>query len=182
LTTNALITNALITIDRTLCSGCGECMDACPTGAISLDIDQGVSTINAALCDECLACMDVCPNDAIQTVASTDVVPAAAGEVVEGEVIGSQVILAAPAELRIETHRPGRLAALTSAALTSVGSWLLPRAADALLNAVEHRLVGRVDPLPAARPLNSANKAMMRPIGGGRGRRFRQRQRRRYRQ
>lgn len=157
-------------------------MDACPTGAISLDTDAGVSTINPALCDECLACLEACPNDAIQTVASTDVMPAAAWEVVEGDFVGSQVILAGPAELPVTTHRPGRLAALTGTALASVGSWLLPRAADALLEAMERRLVGGVNSSPTARPPNSANKAGMRPMmGGGRGRRYRQRQRRRQR-
>jgi Fe-S-cluster-containing hydrogenase component 2 len=149
-------------------------MDVCPTGAISLDIDEGVSTINTALCDECLACLDACPNDAIQTVAATDVVPAAAGEVV-----GSQVILAAPAKLPVTAHRPSRLAALTGMALASMGNWLLPRAADALLDAMERRLVGGVNSIPAARPLKPANKAVMRPMGSGRGRRYRQRQRRR---
>ena len=156
-------------------------MDACPTGAISLDIDEGVSSINAALCDGCLACLDVCPNDAMLTVAPTDVVPAAAGEAVEGDFVGDQVILAAPAELPVKAHRPSRLAALTGTALASVGSWLLPRAADALLDAMERRLVGGVNSSLAARPLYSANKAAMRPIHGGKGRRYRQRQRRQQR-
>ena len=42
-----------------LCYGCGECVDLCPTGAISLH--DGRSTTDVALCTKCCACVKFCP-------------------------------------------------------------------------------------------------------------------------
>jgi ferredoxin len=167
----------LLTIDRTLCTGCGACLDACPSGAISLDQDECVSAIDPALCNECLECLDVCPNDAIQRVESPDLAPAWGGEVVEGEVVASEVIPVSEVRLPVRTRQPGQLAALAGTALTFVGSWLLPRAANVLLDAMERRLVDGASSAPSATPLHSGNKSSMRRMGGGRGGRFRQRRR-----
>jgi ferredoxin len=168
----------LLTIDRTLCTGCGACQDACPSGAISLDEDECVSAIDPALCNECLECLDVCPNDAIQRVKSPDLAPAWGGEVVEGEVIASEVIPISEVRLPVRARQPGQLAVLAGTALTFVGSWLLPRAANALLDVMERRLVDGARSTPSATPLHSGNKSSMRRMGGGRGGRARQRRRR----
>lgn len=42
-----------------LCYGCGECVDLCPTGAISLH--DGRSTTDIELCTKCCACVKSCP-------------------------------------------------------------------------------------------------------------------------
>ena len=169
----------MLVIDHTECAGCGACVDACPTGAISLDEHECVSTIDPALCNECLECLDVCPNDAILRVESPDLVPVLEGEVVEGEVIASEVIPVSEVRLPIQTRHPGQLAALAGTALTFVGSWLLPRAAEALLDAMERRLVDGASSAPSATPLRSGNKPSMKQMGIGRGGRFRQRRQRR---
>ena len=169
----------MLAIDRTLCTGCGACLDACPSGAISLDEDECVSAIDPALCDECLECLDVCPNDAIQRVESPEPVPAWGGEVIEGEVIAREVIPVSEAGLPIRTRQPGQLAALAGTALTFVGTWLLPRAANALLDAMGRRLVDGARSASSATPLRSGNKSSMRRLGGGGGGHGRQRRRRR---
>jgi ferredoxin len=168
----------LLTIDRTLCTGCGICLDACTSGAISLDEVECVSTINPALCNECLECLDVCPNDAIQRVRSPNLAPALEGEVVEGEVIVSDVIPISEVRLPVRTRQPGQLAALAGTALTFVGSWLLPRAANALLDAMERRMVDGASSAPSVTSLRSGDKSSMGRMGGGRGGRSRQRRRR----
>jgi Fe-S-cluster-containing hydrogenase component 2 len=168
----------LLYIDRTTCSGCRTCLDVCPTGAISLDESEGVAMIDAALCDECLACLDVCPTDAIQRAESSDLVPVLEREVVEGEVIGREVIPAPEAGRPITTRRPSQLAALAGTALSVVGSWLLPRATDALVGAVERRLTQGEDSAPSTTTLRSGSQASMRRMGGGGGGRPRQRRRR----
>jgi len=144
-----------------------------------MEEQTGVATINAALCTECLACVEVCPKGAIQQVQSTALVPAGRGEVVEGEVIDRQVIpVPSPAPL-VPAQAPGRLATLAGAALSFVGNWLLPRAADALVGAAERRLANRSNPAAPGTSLRFWDNTGQRPASGGRGGRGRQRRRRR---
>jgi len=170
--------NLLITIDRTLCTGCGNCLDACPSGAISLDGDDRIAGIDLGLCDECLACLDMCPNDAIRLSELSELVPATPREVVEGEIVEEEMMPALVTGSPIATRQPGPLVALASTALTFVGSWLLPRAANALLDAMERRLLDGASSAPSATPLRSGAKSSMRRMGAGRGGRARQRRRR----
>ena len=46
------------------CNLCGECVDTCPTGALSI-IDSTLK-YNADDCQFCEVCMDVCPEYAIR--------------------------------------------------------------------------------------------------------------------
>lgn len=45
------------------CTGCEECVEACPAEAISMVDD--VAKINPETCTECGACLDACPAEAI---------------------------------------------------------------------------------------------------------------------
>jgi dihydromethanopterin reductase (acceptor) len=45
------------------CDGCGECVQVCPPGAISI-VDQK-AVIERKLCEECGECVQACPCDAI---------------------------------------------------------------------------------------------------------------------
>ena len=45
------------------CDGCGECVEECPAGAIS--IENGKAVLKEALCKGCGACGAVCPTEAI---------------------------------------------------------------------------------------------------------------------
>jgi heterodisulfide reductase subunit A len=50
-----------------VCSRCGLCVDACPYGARSLDLDdKQVAVVDSMLCEACGACASVCPNKAAQ--------------------------------------------------------------------------------------------------------------------
>ena len=165
----------MLHIDRTRCTGCALCVDACPTGAISVQERAGVATIDPVLCTECLACVDVCPNGAIQHAKSSELVPAGEGKIVEGQVVERQMIPSpAPGPLIITRQQPGRLATLAGAALALVGNWLLPRAADALISAAEHRLSRGAHPVSPATSLHSGSRLLPR---GGRGRQRRRRRR-----
>ena len=50
-------------VDKNKCNGCGECVNQCPNGAISLKDDKAV--INLIKCQNCRICEDICPVNAI---------------------------------------------------------------------------------------------------------------------
>ena len=56
------------------CTGCGECVETCPFGAISLVARDGgeIAVIDAAGCKGCGACAPICPENAIDLEGYTD--------------------------------------------------------------------------------------------------------------
>ena len=62
-------------VDATVCTGCNECLKACPFDAIALTksaVGSSVAAINNSLCKGCGMCTPVCPTDAIDLVALTN--------------------------------------------------------------------------------------------------------------
>lgn len=64
-------------VDEAVCSGCGDCVDACPAGAIAL-LD-GRAQIDQEACAECGSCAALCPQGAIVTVPASSLAPTAIG-------------------------------------------------------------------------------------------------------
>jgi ferredoxin len=52
-------------IDREKCTGCSDCIDICPTGALGRQGDKAM-LVRPDLCTYCTACEDVCPVGAIE--------------------------------------------------------------------------------------------------------------------
>ena len=50
-------------IDKVKCTGCEECVEACPPLAISMK--EGKACIDEKLCEECGECVSACPEEAI---------------------------------------------------------------------------------------------------------------------
>ncbi|THB66304.1 MAG: 4Fe-4S dicluster domain-containing protein [Gammaproteobacteria bacterium] len=50
-------------VDKDLCTGCGDCVDACPPECIELV--EGKAQVDADSCIDCGACEPSCPVDAI---------------------------------------------------------------------------------------------------------------------
>lgn len=161
----------MITIDIERCTGCGACLEACPTGALYL-VD-GKAAVDNALCRECEACLQACPSEAItltlEPVASP--LPKADHQMdrrlaqrPEPEVI----------QVRTETApvplRTGILPAV-GAALAWAGREIVPRAVDLLLDALDRRTNGQE--LTAG---ERSNRAVSQGQGNG-GRRHRHRRR-----
>ena len=112
----------MLTIELDRCDGCGDCVEVCPEGAIRLM--GGLAQINSELCTECEACVQVCPTGAIKVAR-----PVAVRE--------------EPVDALAERGRPSALATLAGATLSLIGSQLLPRAADAIVNALDRRFSGK---------------------------------------
>lgn len=51
-------------IDRTRCTGCGDCIAVCPTDALGLEEKLAILVAPAA-CNYCGHCELICPEDAI---------------------------------------------------------------------------------------------------------------------
>lgn len=50
-------------IDKDKCTGCGSCVDECPSDAISMA--DGKAVVDSDACIDCGACIDACPVEAI---------------------------------------------------------------------------------------------------------------------
>jgi len=50
-------------VDAEKCSACGECVDACPLDAITIEEDHAV--VDDQTCGDCGACVEVCPTESI---------------------------------------------------------------------------------------------------------------------
>jgi len=62
-------------VDETLCTGCGNCVESCPFGAISMHKRKGVldlSQIDPLLCKGCGNCVVACPVKAISLPLDSD--------------------------------------------------------------------------------------------------------------
>ncbi len=51
-------------VDKSSCTACGECIDACDYDAIEFDTD-GKAVIDQSKCKACGDCIKVCPEGAI---------------------------------------------------------------------------------------------------------------------
>ncbi|MFZ2445755.1 MAG: FAD-dependent oxidoreductase [Syntrophobacteraceae bacterium] len=56
-----------VTIDKTLCRGCGRCVSVCPYRAVSFhanSLGTGYAAVDEALCKGCGNCISICPSNA----------------------------------------------------------------------------------------------------------------------
>jgi electron transfer flavoprotein alpha subunit len=54
-----------IVVDINKCTGCGECLSACPSGAIVIKDGKAFITEN---CEYCMTCLSMCPEEAITKI------------------------------------------------------------------------------------------------------------------
>jgi len=123
----------MIYVNETACNGCGECVNACPTGALVLQ--NHLAYILQNLCEACEACVDTCPQDAILTTEALQV---------SHDVIHVQT--PSPDHLSPQTEKSEQ-APLRDVVLPALGSillWtgreLLPRLADLALVYVDQQI------------------------------------------
>ncbi len=51
-------------VDKETCTGCGNCVDACPVDAI--EMNDNLAVVSDDDCIDCGQCVDECPVDAIE--------------------------------------------------------------------------------------------------------------------
>ena len=121
----------MITIDAERCTGCGACLEVCPTGALYL-VD-GKATVDGTLCHECEACLATCSTEAIALVRRTEAVE---------ETIHVPALQPEPAIIPVKARSSplslrSRVLPVVGTAMAWAGRELLPVLADSLLNALD---------------------------------------------
>jgi Fe-S-cluster-containing hydrogenase component 2 len=114
----------MVYVNESLCTGCGECVELCPAGAIR--VVDGLARIDQGLCEGCEACVSACPNGAILVVQ-------------EAEPASQPIIVQAPEPVAMTAPPRTGLWPAVGAALAFVGREIIPRAAWALLDAWDRR-------------------------------------------
>ncbi len=125
---------AAIWLDVTRCTGCGACVEICPTSALTLV--EGKAHLDDALCKGCEACIQACPAGALQAVLEIEAVPLAP-RVPEYVSLSSPVAPSVPAVSSAPiSPRVGLLATVIAA-----GTQLAVQAAPLILQGVVHLLL-----------------------------------------
>ena len=60
-----LLARRYAVIDGRRCSGCGECMEGCPSRAIGLDHATGGLHVDRRRCLACYCCDEICPSGTV---------------------------------------------------------------------------------------------------------------------
>jgi NAD-dependent dihydropyrimidine dehydrogenase PreA subunit len=120
-------------IDQTSCTGCGDCIETCPTGALFIQNDHAF--IHQDLCKGCEVCVDSCPQGAIF---SGEPQPATR-EVIQ--------IPAVPEQDISSLTQPAERVSVREMIFPAIGAWLVwtgrelvPRLADLALGALDQRI------------------------------------------
>jgi Fe-S-cluster-containing hydrogenase component 2 len=118
----------MIYIQSKQCVGCGDCLDACPVGAIQLT--DGYAVIDQDKCQQCEICLPICPQHAI--VAVMDQPPTS-------DTLAHVPMKVQPAPVQ-EIHPTNRIAPWFVAALAFVGREIVPRVVASLLEVWDRRM------------------------------------------
>lgn len=152
--------NKMIWLDDQRCCGCGECVEACPIGAIM--VINNKAHIEDGRCTGCGACIDACPEKAIQFVVEGEFVPLEEHAL---PAVCQTVAVAEAAKSAAAARSTAVLGQTTRTVVQQAGRWLVQAAkegASALGQAMHDQVSAPSKPQPR----------------GGSGARHRERQRR----
>jgi NAD-dependent dihydropyrimidine dehydrogenase PreA subunit len=151
----------LLHVNAEHCTGCGACLDVCPSEAIKLI--GGIANIRMDFCQECQACVYACLQGAIEPVGEL-------APVVEGEVVTPRREIVVQPPAGVPTRSTPRLWLLSlSAALSYVGREILPTVVTSLLEAWKRSQASTASGVQPAEDAALSNAVR----GGGNRRRWR---------
>jgi ferredoxin len=135
----------VITIDIERCSGCGACVEICPTSALYL-VD-GKAVVDEALCNTCKECLAACPVEAIMLVPGAEPAHVSALQPAhqarpDHQAHREPLFRPEPEVIHVRTQPvslPARVLPMAGAALVWAGREILPRLADVVLDALDRR-------------------------------------------
>jgi ferredoxin len=158
-----------IAVDTERCTGCGACIEACPTGALYLV--EGKAAVDNALCRGCEACLSICPEGALALVARPEAPTAPVRPAAQPLTRRPE-----PQVLRIRTESTPvpwrqRVLPVVGAAFAWAGREIVPRVVDIVVDTFERRADERQI---ASRGRSSQTTS---PGGEGKGRQHRHRRR-----
>jgi ferredoxin len=132
---NEKIAERVVYVDIANCTGCGACVEVCPTGAIRLVAGQAgrYAQVNQRECRGCEVCVEACPEGAIVS----EVEPATEGELVQRE---AKLVPLEPQHRAVRLGQPvPKALTWLGAALVFVAREIVPRVAVSLLDAWDRR-------------------------------------------
>jgi NAD-dependent dihydropyrimidine dehydrogenase PreA subunit len=109
-----------VSVNQSLCRGCGACAAACPRGAIRV---QGVAMVDTERCNGCGLCLDACPTGALFAVEEAEAQPSPAVQKPGRE----------PGEVVVAVPRAGKLLAAAGAFAGLMLQQALPRLLERLV-------------------------------------------------
>ena len=129
----------MMQVSEPLCTGCGVCVELCPSAAIHLQ--RGIAVIDQAKCSKCEVCLEACPQGAIFGVSERTEesvsLPARQPMPETIQVQSPQVEVARPVASPLAARGSGVLPAL--AGVVALVGRELPRILPSLLDALERR-------------------------------------------
>ena len=170
---------AQVWIDDTRCTGCGDCMSACPASAIALVGDK--ARVDVGRCSGCGACIKLCSAGAIHEVVDVEITPAhtqfSSSQPPASPMTRTSADTYLPSRAPVRTSKP-LARAVTATIATAAGSLAL-HALQGALQALGRRLIDSRSLVSDRLSQGSSSAVRGRPqsrdTSAGRGRRARYR-------